>query len=121
MLVALFWIVLVVLIMVGFSAPPPVAWYIAALVGLLGAHIAALNWVVLLTYHRTGRRSSRMPLLGACWLMIALAMAPAHGLRAWLWLPFVVDPGSLLLFVQLAWYLVTHKRREQQPTSKPSE
>jgi hypothetical protein len=62
---------------------------------LLGGFFAAMNWATVIETRRTGRFHSAVPLFGALFLGIGLAILPRT--RHFAWMAIVLDYGTLVL------------------------
>ncbi len=62
---------------------------------VLGGYIAAMNWMTVIESYRTGRFHSAIPLFGALFLGIGLAILPQT--RHFAWTAILLDYGTLLL------------------------
>ena len=73
-------------------------WLFLGFVFLGGAYFMFLNY-----YHRIypllarKKGSSPLPLLGGLLCHAAMRVAPIAGVRAWAWVPWIVDPGCVFL------------------------
>jgi hypothetical protein len=103
------WIALLVLAVAGFNAPSKASWLIAGVLASVGAYVIGLNWSVIVQFNRRGKHSSRVPLLGAVLVALAMMMTPNRELQSWSWAPFVIDPGSVLMLGQLGWHFVSRR------------
>jgi hypothetical protein len=86
----------------------------ASLTLLLGAFLIVANWAAF--YHNyilKGKYVSQTPLLGGLLASIGLALFPLADLRAYAWVPFVVDVGCVPTLLHVVWFFGTgrHKRR----------
>jgi hypothetical protein len=101
--------VLLVIIAAGFAGPAEVRWPAALIVAVLGGYTIVINWIVVIEYYRKGKRSSRVPLVGAVLVAVSLLVAPDDRLHAWAWTPFIADPGSGWMLAQLALHLIARR------------
>ncbi len=74
-------------------------WAASGTVALFGCWIIILNYLVVVEYYRHGRHHSRIPLLGGALLTTAIVLSPLPRPARFAWIPFVIDPGGLLLLV----------------------
>jgi len=73
-------------------------WLFLGLVFLAGAYFMFLNyyhWIYPWLARKKG--SSPLPLLGGLLCHAAMRVAPLAGVRAWAWLPWIVDPWFVFL------------------------
>jgi hypothetical protein len=76
-----------------------IRWLLAILLALLGLGVIVRNYV--LVYFMLFRTTSKsvVPLIGGGLLSVACLLCPALPDPEWAWIPLVVDPGCLGLFV----------------------
>jgi hypothetical protein len=88
----------------------PVRLVLAGLLGILSAYVSVFNWIALVKRLTSPRGPSWIPLIGGALGVVALLVEPTGtGLR-WLWLPFLIDAGSLPgLGLTMILYLVYRK------------
>jgi hypothetical protein len=73
---------------------------------LTGAYLISMNYYHWIYLWLAGKKaSSPLPLLGGLLCHLAMRVAPIAGIRAWTWLPWILDPGCVFLaglFVYIA-------------------
>jgi hypothetical protein len=92
--------------------------WIAASVCLAAASwICLVNAIVVARFLVSRRRSSMIPLVGSIIGVVALKSMPIHGVGRFWWLPIVLDAGSGIWLVSLA-FLGIHRAWSKRPHSK---
>jgi len=76
--------------------------------------IAALNWVALVWQFTRPRSPSWMPLLGGLVGVAAILLAPLESVRAWWWLAFLLDAGSVPGFAVIGVWHLLHAGRSRR-------
>ncbi len=74
---------------------------------VLGGFIAAVNWMMVVETRRTGRFHSAIPLFGAIFLGLGLAILPRT--RHLAWAALLLDYGMLLLLIDVSQDCHSHK------------
>jgi hypothetical protein len=82
---------------------------VAVLLGLFAAYCIVVNAMILVMQLR-GRHISFLPLLGGIAGAGAMLIEPSGTLRAWCWLPFVVDLGSLPYVLGVGFFFAKRAR-----------
>jgi hypothetical protein len=75
-------------------------WLFLGFLFLAGAYFIFQNyyaWLYLGMVARKERHSSPLPLLGGLLSHLALQGVPNAGVRAWAWVPWILDPGCVFL------------------------
>jgi hypothetical protein len=72
-------------------------WLFLVLMFLLGAHLSVMNYRVLYQVYVRKEHHSPLPLIGGFLCLAAMLMCPIARIRAWAWVPLIVDPGGVFL------------------------
>jgi hypothetical protein len=86
-------------------------WVACAALLLLSAAATVTNWALVLRYFLKKRRNSLVPIVGGVAGVLGCLVSPSLMLRAWWWLPLVLDPGAGPLFVATAVSFISGKLR----------
>lgn len=80
-------------------------WVIAAPFFFFAGTAIAFNlWIVWVEFiQKSDEHPSMAPLLGGVSGSLALFICPVEGSTQWLWVPFVIDPGSMFYF---SWFFL---------------
>src|ERR1035437_3360572 len=71
-------------------------WFPFAFFGLTRLLITIANVTSLINARRYGESTSLTLLIGGCAGIIAVLVCPIPDIRIWAWVPFLLDPGSIL-------------------------
>ena len=75
-----------------------------AVLTFMGGWLVMMNYACIIVWYTQRRHSSTSPLLGGLFLAGAMLLCPLAGVRAFAWLPFVLDTGCLYLLVACVYW-----------------
>jgi DNA-binding transcriptional LysR family regulator len=74
-------------------------WLVAVGFICAGGFIIVMNWGIFIRWLTTKKHSSSAPLVGAVLAGLGIAWLPSSAARAYWWLPFLIDIGSIPMLV----------------------
>ena len=90
-------------------------WVTAIPLFLVFLWISLSNLWMILRFYLYKKRGSTVPLIGGLFGFFAICFAPSDTLKHYWWIPFVLDPGSLLLLIDTIVLVVTGKYKKREP------
>jgi hypothetical protein len=87
-------------------------WLIAVPLFIVFAYITLSNLWIILRFYICGKRGSTFPLLGGLIGFFGICLAPSDTIKSYWWVPFVLDPGSLLLLLHTIVSVITGKYKK---------
>lgn len=88
-----------------------IRWVLCAGLGLLGAWIILLNFVIVYLWYVRGRHHSWVPLVGGFLCLIGLAVCPLPQVQRWAWVPLAVDVSYCVLVLLIGLVSVCFSRQ----------
>jgi len=61
----------------------------------IGSFVIVMNWCALASWYLRRKHVSWIPLVGGAFAAIGMALLPLPAIRAFWWIPFLIDWGSL--------------------------
>lgn len=86
-----------------------IRWIIAGLLAMAYLVIAVFNWSTVL--RRSVEGPSPAPLLGGALGVAAVGVCPLEGSNRYIWVPLLVDYGSIPYFAFFVWELIRTRGR----------
>ena len=82
-------------------------WLIFIALFLLSLYIIIVNWITIFSnYSKTSKKPSNIVLLGGILICIAFLISPINQLKSFWWLGFVIDYGSLPIFIHTVYFYI---------------
>ena len=95
-----------------------VKWVCAVVLGLTFLALATANAWAVVSYFRSKRHVSAVPVIGGFCGSLALIVVPIYVQRGWWWLPLVLDYGSLPMLFSFFVFRIAAFIRGTQSTRK---